>query len=122
MSATIIADRQLSTKIHEKVITFGINGITTGDRLDTSIAVPFNCQIIKWKISSAVSMDCDFYIKNNGSIITGATRPSMTASTFRGGSNLTGWSPVLLENDIIMISVITKSLSDKAILQLIVRI
>lgn len=122
MAATVLADRQLSTKIHEKVITFGINGITTGDRQDTSIALPFNCQIIKWKVSTTTTMNCTFDIKNNGSAITGAVKPNLTAATFRAGSNMTGWTTALLENDIIMVSVDVKSSADKAILQLIVRI
>lgn len=122
MASTRVADRQIPSKTFEKVITFGIYGTDTGNRNDTSIALPFNATILRWKISTTQSMSCVFDIKKNGTSIISSNYPTLTASTFSSSSTLTGWTPTLSENDILLVSVTSKNNIEKAILQLVVSI
>lgn len=104
-----------------KIVTFGIRGATTGDRVDTAIPLPFAGTILSWKLYSSVSTNAVITIKKNGSSIVASAKPTLTGATFAESSTLTGWTPAVAENDILMASVDSTD-GQNLILQLVIQI
>lgn len=103
----------------QKIITFGLRGNVTGDRLDTTLSLPFSGTIIKWKINCPSNETAEITIKKNQNII---SIPSIVISNASNASdsNLINWQTGLVENDIIMASVVSKTTENLLTLQIIV--
>lgn len=105
----------------KKTLTFGIRGATTGDRADTAIPLPFAGTILSWKLYSPVSTTAVITIKNDGASIVASAKPTLAGATFAESSTLTGWTPAVAENDILMASVDSTD-GQNLILQLVIQI
>lgn len=104
-----------------KIATFGIRGITTGDRLDTSLPIPFNGTIIGWKLFSTTNTSAILTVKKNSSNISGSDKPTLSSESFNESTLLTDWTTSVIENDIINISVDSTD-GDNLILQLLIKL
>lgn len=78
------------------------------------ISVPFNCTIQSWTLTGAPSGSITVDVLKTGyagwptltgASITGGAKPAITAGQKGSSSNLTAWSPNLLEGDIIVFNV-----------------
>lgn len=119
MPPTIISPRQANL---QKTFTFGIHGTEIGQRINTKIICPYPLQqIIGWKMFCSELIDCEIDILKNGASIV-ATNPELVSDFFAQSSSLIGWDVDLSENDILWISVLSKNLEDKVIVQLITKI
>lgn len=103
----------------ERTITFGIRETTTGDRPETAVILPFGGTITKWKLYSETAHSATLVVKKNGAAISGSTLTLTFANAVTGTSS--GWSSDLVaENDIVKISVSSKTSDALLILVLVV--
>jgi len=109
-------------KSTEKILTFGLQTTTTGDRNDASLVLPFSGTIVRWKLYSATSQSSVVNIKKNGTLLTNSNIPTISSNTLAYSSNLTGWTTTVSENDILIPTVVSKDNSNLLILQVVVQI
>lgn len=101
----------------ERVITFGISGTDTGARLGIPLA--FSGTIHKWKLSCDTNISTVLTILLNGSSISTSNKPTLSSDNFSESSTFTGWTTSVSENDILSVSVDSKSAADLVVFQLI---
>jgi len=86
-----------------KTPTFGVNGggvvITTGEKTDTILTLPYGGTIIGWYLTSkeAATVTIDIWAHDssdptNSNSITASAKPSLTAAKFNNSTTLTGWT------------------------------